>query len=146
MSAIVTSTDVDRSADEVFAYATDPTRFVEWQGGVSGGHMESTDGGPEVGDVCVTTRRIGGSERAAASRLVTVDPPRAWAVRGTDGPIRALVDLTVVPLSEERSRLTISVDFNGHGIGRILVPLLVRREARKEMPANLAKLKARLET
>ena len=33
MSAIVTSTDVDRSADEVFAYATDPTRFVEWQGG-----------------------------------------------------------------------------------------------------------------
>ena len=144
MSAIVTSTDVERSADEVFAYATDPTRFVEWQGGVTGGHMDST-GGPQIGDVCVTTRRIGGADRSAASRLVTFDPPRAWAVRGTNGPIRALVDLTVVPLSDERSRLTISVDFEGHGIGRILVPLMVRREARKEMPANLATLKARLE-
>lgn len=147
MSAIVTSTDVERPADEVFAYATDAARFVEWQGGVTGGHMESSEGrGPEVGDICVTTRRIGGAERAASSRLVTFDPPRAWAVRGTDGPIRALVDLTVVPLSENRSRLTISVDFDGHGIGRILVPLMVRRDAGKEMPANLARVKARLET
>jgi hypothetical protein len=50
-----------------------------------------------------------------------------------------------VPLSEDRSRLTISVDFQGYGIGRILVPLMVRREARKEMPVNLATLKANLE-
>ena len=55
MSAIVTRTDVDRPADEVFAYATDPTRFVEWQGGVTGGHMDFTDRGPQIGDVCVTT-------------------------------------------------------------------------------------------
>jgi uncharacterized protein YndB with AHSA1/START domain len=146
MSAIVTSTDVERPAEEVFEYATDPTRFVEWQGGVTSGHMDSTEGrGPQIGDVCLTTRRIGGAERTAESRLVTFDPPRAWAVRGTNGPVRALVDLTVVPLTEERSRLTISVDFEGHGIGRILVPLMIRRGAHKEMPANLATLKARLE-
>jgi hypothetical protein len=93
----------------------------------------------------VTTRRIGGAARAAESRLVTFDPPRARAVRGTNGPIRALVDLTVVPLTEDRSRLTISVDFQGHGIGRVVVPLMVRREARREMPLNLATLKANLE-
>jgi len=40
--------------------------------------------------------------------------------------------------------LTVAVDFEGHGIGKVLVPL-VRREARKEMPANLAALKQRLE-
>jgi hypothetical protein len=45
-----------------------------------------------------------------------------------------------------RSRLTISVDFTGHGIGKILVPLIVRREARKEMPANMAALKQLIET
>ena len=55
------------------------------------------------------------------------------------------MDLTVQPLDESRSRLTISVDFNGHGIGKVLVPLIVRREARKEMPDNLYALKARLE-
>jgi hypothetical protein len=44
-----------------------------------------------------------------------------------------------------RSRLTISVDFTGYGIGKIVVPLMVRREARKEMPANMAALKQRME-
>jgi hypothetical protein len=66
-------------------------------------------------------------------------------VRGIDGPIRAAVDVTVEPLSESRSRLSIAVDFTGHGIGKLLVPLMVRRQARKEMPINLARLKERLE-
>jgi hypothetical protein len=66
-------------------------------------------------------------------------------VRGIDGPIRAAVDLTVEPLTDSTSRLTIAVDFEGHGIGKILVALLVRRQAQKEMPANLATLKRRIE-
>jgi hypothetical protein len=66
-------------------------------------------------------------------------------VRGNDGPIRAVVDVTVDPLDQQRSRLTISVDFTGHGPGKVLVPLLVRPQARKEMPANLAAVKACLE-
>jgi len=68
-----------------------------------------------------------------------------WGVRGIDGPIRAIVDVTVASLGADRSQLTISVDFTGHGIGKVLVPLVVRREAAKEMPANLAALKQRLE-
>jgi hypothetical protein len=55
------------------------------------------------------------------------------------------VDLTVEPLTDSTSRLTIAVDFAGHGVGKILVPLLVRRQAQKEMPANLATLKRRIE-
>ena len=66
-------------------------------------------------------------------------------VRGTDGPIRSIVDVTVDALDEQRSRLTISVDFTGQGPGKVLVPLLVRPQARKEMPANLAALKGRIE-
>jgi hypothetical protein len=42
-------------------------------------------------------------------------------------------------------RLTIAVGFEGHGIGKIHLPLLVRRQAQKEMPANLATLKRRIE-
>jgi len=52
----------------------------------------------------------------------------------------------VEPLADTRSRLTIAVDFDGHGVGKLLLPLVVRRQARKEMPANLATLRARLET
>lgn len=66
-------------------------------------------------------------------------------LRRMAGPIRATVDVLVEPVTDSRSRLTISVDFAGHGIGKILVPLMVRREARKEMPGNLAALKQRIE-
>jgi uncharacterized protein YndB with AHSA1/START domain len=144
MPPITTSTEVNRSAEDVFAYATDPTRFHEWQQGVVDGHREHTVT-PSVGVRYVTTRRIGGTNRASTLEVAHINPPATWGVRGIDGPIRAVVDVTVEPLTTEQSRLTIAVDFQGHGIGKLLVPLVVRREARKEMPANLARLRQRLE-
>jgi uncharacterized protein YndB with AHSA1/START domain len=148
MAAIVASTEVERPAAEVFAYATDPARFSEWQKGVVEGHMDGPGNGtqaPAVGAKCVTTRRIGGANRRATSELVQIDPPRTWGVRGLDGPIRAAVDVVVQPVTDARSRLTISVGFSGRGVGKVLVPLVVRRQARKEMPDNLAALKRRME-
>jgi len=144
MTPTTVTVDVDRPADEVFAYAIDPTRFHEWQNGVVAGRMDG-QGLPQMGDHCVTTRRIGGAERPATSEVVRIDPPHSWSVRGIDGPIRASVDLTVEPLTETQSRLTISVDFQGNAIGKVLVPLMVQRQAAKEMPANLRALKSRLE-
>lgn len=138
------SVEVDRPAAEVFAYATNPSKFHEWQQRVVSGSMDG-DGEPSIGDHCLTTRRIGGTERPATSELVRRDPPGGWAVRGIDGPIRAQVDVTVEPLADTRSRLTIAVDFEGRGIGKLLVPLVVRRQARAEMPGNIAKLKERVE-
>jgi len=44
------------------------------------------------------------------------------------------------------ARVTIELDFEAHGIGRLLVPLVVRRQARNEMHANCRKLKQRPET
>ena len=145
MPPIVTSAEIDRPAAEVFAVATDPARFNEWQKGVTGGHMDRAGQPLAVGAQCVTTRRIGGAERPSTSEVVRYDPPGAWGVRGTDGPIRAAVDVQVDPVTDSRSRLTISVDFTGYGIGKILVPLFVRREARKEMPENMAALKRLIE-
>jgi hypothetical protein len=144
MPPITTSIEVGRSAEEVFAYATDPSRFSEWQKGVVSGRMDS-DGVPQVGDHCLTTRRIGFADRPDTSELVRFDPPHHWGVRGLDGPIRAIVDVSVEPRSHASANLTIALDFEGHGIGRLLVPLLVRREARREMPVNVATLKERLE-
>ena len=144
MPPITASIEVDRSAEEVFAYATDPNRFSEWQEGVKSGRMDSA-GAPQVGDRCVTTRRIGPVDRPVTSELVCFEPPHRWGVRGLDGPIRAIVDVTVEPRSDTSAHLTVALDFEGHGIGRILVPLLVRREARREMPANVTTLKQCLE-
>ncbi len=144
MQPITVCVEVARSAEAVFAYATDPSRFPEWQKGVVSGHMESA-GTPKVGDRCQTTRRIGFSNRPDTSELVSYDPPRQWGVRGVSGPIRAIVDVSVEPRSETSARLRIDLAFEGHGIGRLLVPLVVQRQAQREMPVNMTALKERLE-
>ena len=144
MAPAIASTVVDRPAAQVFAYATDPARFHEWQQGVIDGHLDQP-GPPQAGTKCLTTRRIGGANRTVTSELTHIDAPRTWGVRGIDGPIRATVDVTVEPLTDTSSRLTIAVNFDGRGIGRLLVPLIVRRQAHKEMPANIEALKRRVE-
>jgi uncharacterized protein YndB with AHSA1/START domain len=145
MAPITTSTDINRPPDEVFAYATDPSSFPEWQQGVVSGHMDAPT--YRVGSKCTTVRRIGGRERMVNTEITEYEPPRRWADRGIEGPIRAIVGVTVEPLADgSRSRLTIELDFTGHGIGRLLVPLVVRRQAATEMPGNMTRLKQRLES
>ena len=93
------------------------------------------------------TRRIGRGERTMTSELTEYDPPRRFAFRGIDGPVRAVGNSTVEPLEDgTRSRVTIDLDFEGHGIGKLLVPLVVRRQARNEVPRSCRKLKERLES
>ena len=144
MAPAIASTVVDRPAAQVFAYATDPAYFAEWQQGVIEGHLDPP-GPAQVGTKCLTTRRIGGANRVVTAEVTHIDAPRTWRVQGLDGPIRAAVDLTVEPLTETRSRLTIAVDFDGRGIGKLVVPLIVRRQAQKEMPANVDALKRHVE-
>ena len=145
MTPIISSTEVTRPAAEAFAYVTDPATMSEWQQGCVAGHM---DGSPtRVGSKCMTTRRIGGRQREVVTEITEYDPPRRWADRGVSGPIRAIVAVTVEPLADgSRSRVTIELDFTGHGIGKLLVPLFVRRQAAGEMPDNMERLKQRLES
>lgn len=145
MAPITCSIEIARAASDVFGYVTDPSRFSEWQHGVVDSRLDAP-GPATVGTRCYDTRRIGRAERTSTSEITHVDPPQRWGVRGIDGPVRATVDVTVEPIDAARSRVTIAVDFTGHGIGKVLVPLVVRREASKEMPENMKSLKARLET
>lgn len=144
MAPITISTEIARPVEDVFAYVTDPRTMPEWQQGAVRGHMD----GPttRVGSRCTTVRKIGGREREVTTEITEYDPPHRWADRGIEGPIRAIVAVTVEPLAEGTgSRVSIELDFSGHGIGKLLVPLIVRRQAAGEMPENMRRLKQRLE-
>jgi uncharacterized protein YndB with AHSA1/START domain len=139
MAPIRTTIEIARPADEVFAYIIDPSTMSEWQAGCISGRLD----GPltRVGARCTTIRKIGGREREVTTEILEYDPPWRWADRGIEGPIRARVGVIVEPTAEgTRSRVTIDVDFTGHGIGKVLVPLLVRRQAAREMPSNMRRL------
>lgn len=146
MAPIVTSTEISRPPEEVFAYVTDPSRISEWQESIVSARVERS-GPPAVGSRVVQTRRMGRREQAMTSEITQLSPPTTWAVRGVDGPVRGMVKGTVEPVGDgERSRVTIELDFEAHGIGRLLVPLVARPQARKQMPTNMQMLKQRLES
>jgi uncharacterized protein YndB with AHSA1/START domain len=144
MAPIVSSVEIASPPAEVFAYATDPARFPEWQDDVVGVRVEG--GGPlGVGGRFTTTRRVGGAERTMTQEVTEHAAPRRWAAAGVDGPVRPSASVTVEPLGDgTRSLVTFALDFEGHGAGRPLLPV-VRRQARRQAPRSYRKLRQRLE-
>lgn len=144
MAPIVASAEIARSPDDVFAYVTDPKRLPEWQESVV--RAESSDTPARIGTRARVTRRVGRREMTQSAELAELTPPTRWAVRGLDGPVRGNVNGRIDPLDNgTRSRVTIELDLEGHGIGKLLVPLFVGRKAQDEMPRNMQRLKERLE-
>ena len=73
-------------------------------------------------------------------------PPRSFAFRGIDGPVRPIGRGTIEPVGDGmRTRVTIELDFEGDGLGRALLPL-VRSQARKQVSKDHRLLKERLES
>jgi uncharacterized protein YndB with AHSA1/START domain len=146
MAPIVNSVEINRRPEDVFAYVTDPSNFTEWQNAVVSAHAMGT--GPlQQGSKISLTRRMGKREQTMTSELTEYTPPRSYAFRVIDGPVRAFGQGKFEPLDEgDRTRFTFELDFEGHGIGKLLVPLVVRRQAAKELPESHENLKRRLES
>ncbi|MET9950060.1 SRPBCC family protein [Streptomyces sp. NPDC006339] len=145
MSRISASVDISRRPEEVFAYVTDPSHLPEWQ--ESAVAVRRTGGTPGTSGQRVTvTRHVGRRDIDMNVELTALDPPRSWQVHGVDGPVRPDLRGTIEPLDGgARSRVTLSVDFEGHGVGKALVPLVVRPQVRREMPRDEQTLKDILE-
>ena len=143
MAPIVASTEISRPPAEVFAYAVDPAHLTAWQENVVSATHEGELG---TGSRVVTVRRLGKREQTMTMEMTAYDAPHGWSMRGIDGPVRALVTTRIEPLDDgTRSRVTIELDFEGRGIGKLLVPLLVRPDSRTGLPRNLELLRAALE-
>src|SRR5215207_10512200 len=89
MAPIVSSIEIARPPEEVFAYLMDPSRLPEWQESLVSARAEG-GGPPAVGSKLITTRRVGRRERTMTMEMTSISPPRSWAARGIDGPIRAI--------------------------------------------------------
>jgi hypothetical protein len=82
----------------------------------------------------------------STSEITEISPPSVWAIHGVDGPIRADVSVTVESRGDGgQSHVTLKLDFLGHGMGKMILPAVVR-QARKEVPESCQKLKQRLES
>jgi uncharacterized protein YndB with AHSA1/START domain len=139
MAPLVHTIEIACPPQRVFAVATDPLRFAEWQPDVV--RVQLLDNSRFA-----TTRRMRGGERTLLQQITRNDPPNSWAAQGIDGPIRPHATITVEPVSGgSGSRITFTLDFDGHGLGVPLAPL-VRRQAEKAAPTSYRNLKKLLES
>jgi carbon monoxide dehydrogenase subunit G len=145
MAPVVKSVDISRRPEEVFAFATDFSRFPEWQGGVVSARPQG-NGSLAIGSKATVTRRVGRREMARTEEITELSPPRSWAVRGGGGSLIATARGSIEPLDQgRRARLTIALDFEARGIARLFLPFVLRRQARKQLPINERRLRELLE-
>jgi uncharacterized membrane protein len=145
MASIRESVEIARRPEDVFAYIDDLARHGEWQEGIVSAHVD-TDGPTRVGSRSTEVRRMGKREMTMTYEVTEHDPPRTFAFRGIDGAVRVVGKGSVEPVGDgSSSRVTIELDFVGHGFGKLLAPL-ARSQASKQVPKDQQLLKQRLES
>ena len=145
MAPVVHSVEIARSPEDVFAYWVDLERHAEWNPDIVSSKRE-TDGPTGVGSRATDVRRAAGGKQSITYEITEHDPPRTSAFRGVNGPVRAVGTITVDPLGDGGSRVTIEIDFEGKGLVGAVVTPLVHRQARTHVPVALQGLKERLES
>lgn len=146
MAAITDTVEINRRPEDVFAYIDDLERHGEWQEDIVSVRIEG-EGTTKVGTRAVEVRKMAGREQKVTYEITEHNPPRSFAFRGTDGPIRPVGKGTIEPLDGgERSRFTIEFDFDAHGIGGKLLRPVALAQAKKAIPKGQQRLKERLES
>jgi uncharacterized membrane protein len=146
MAPITETIEINRRPGDVFAYLDDVERHGEWQEQIVDVEPQG-DQPMGVGKRVRETRRVPGGNRSMTYEITEHDPPRQSSFRVLDGPIRAVGTVSVEPIGDgSRTKLTITIDFHGHGIaGKVLLPL-AKTQARKQIPKDQARMKELLES
>jgi uncharacterized protein YndB with AHSA1/START domain len=140
----VTSIEIDRPPTDVFAYATDPMRFPEWQRDVE--KAEVVGDPMTVGSTFTTVRRFAGRENRLVQRITEVTEPHRWSTQAVSGPILPDATLSIEPLDGgTRSRVTFTIDYRTSGVGKLILPM-VRRQTEQGAPVSFTRLKEILES
>ena len=139
-----TEQEVDRPAEDVWAYAADIVRHPEWMGVVSA--RVASGSGTEVGARAVERAKLGPKTFDAELEVTESEPARriAWRIVG-GGPMAGSVAIDIEPLSPGRTRAVMSGSLGLTGILRLIEPLLAA-EIRSGEAAELLRLKQRLES
>ena len=137
------SVEISRPVEEVFAYLDQLERHSEWQRSLVSARVE-TRGPTRVGTRVVERRKVPGGARDIPYEITEHQAPHKASFRGTAGPVRPVGTVTVDRVGRSSSRITLELDLEGHGIGKLFA-ILARRQAAKEVPQDHEKVKELIE-
>ncbi len=136
--------DIERPADEVFAYLSDFSHNPEWQQGMVS--AEWTSPAPYgVGSTYRQLARFLGRRVMSTFQVVEWDPPHRVTIETLESSFPIRVTRTVASLGPSRSRASAYVAGDASGFFRIAEPMM-RWMVRRSVAADYRRLKSRLES
>ena len=138
------SAHIDRPPEEVFAFLADGTNDPKFSPRVLE-ISKTTDGPPGVGTVYASTVKDAGMKTEREFELTELDPPSR--IRWTELSKNMITvptggyDLTA---EDGGTRLTVHNVLEGHGIGKLFLPLALRA-ARRDAEAFAGRIKRAVE-
>ena len=144
MITFETDQTIDRSADDIWAYASDILRHPEWMGVTDARIVEGT--GTEVGARAIERIKMGPRTADVEFTVAESIPARRlrWTVAGRS-PMSGDVTLDLEALAADQTHVVWSGSIGMNGLWRLLEPLMAG-EVKSGEAAELRRLKANLET
>ena len=143
MITIDLSTLVDRPMPDVFAFLSDPLNLPKWQ--VMIAKIEQvTPGAAGPGSKYKVSAEMMGRKIDGLMEITTFEPPTKFGFTNQAGPMQVTVTITLKPVGTG-AKITLNALGNPAGVFKIAEGLLAG-QVRSQMEANLARLKALLET
>jgi len=139
------TTTINRPIAEVFAFLSDGENDKKFSARVQE-IRKTTDGPPGVGTVFASTVKDAGMTSKREFELTEFEPPTRirWAERSKNAVTVPRGGYDLAPAGDGATDVTISNEFEGHGLGKLLVPLAAR-SARKGAGDFAAAIKAAVE-
>jgi carbon monoxide dehydrogenase subunit G len=137
--------EINRPIDQVFGFLADGTNDPKFSPRVQE-ITKTTDGPPGVGTVYASTVKDAGMTTKREFELTEFEAPTKirWAERSKNSITVPSGGYDLEPAGEGVTRLTIHNTFEGHGFGKVILPLALRA-ARKDADAFAGRIKAAVE-
>ena len=132
---------INRPAEEVFAYSSNPLKQTEWQGGLVRVEAETP---MTVGSVATEVRKVMGREMETQMECVEFDPPKKFSSKSLSGPVEMTFTQSLKSL-DEGTQIDILVEGEPGGFFGVAGPIL-KRQVQKDIQKDYAKLKEILES
>jgi hypothetical protein len=139
------TTMIDRPIDQAFAFLADGTNDTKFSPRIQ--KIEKlTDGPPGVGTVYSSSVKDAGVKTSREFKLTEFEQPTK--IRWTELTKNMVTvpdgGYDLEPAGEGATRMTILNTFEGHGFGKVILPLALRA-AKKDADAFAARIKAAVE-
>lgn len=140
---VASSIEIDRPAEDVFAFVAEVANNPRWQRGQRS--CRWTTGPPlRVGSSYDQRARFLGRDLVNSFQVDDLDPGRRIRFTSTGGTFPLTITRSVEPIHAERARFTEHVDGGPRGAFRVAEPLL-RRMVERAIRRDLPRLKRLLE-